>query len=551
MVADFNKLYRERTYALERNTEEQKETNKQLAGIKASMDRTNEHIRQSAERTEQEAVKTRIAQEKALDEQRKQTLLIEQRNRFMVAQHRITEYREKYFSKYGKHDEIREKVDVFLRNSDNSIESKNKLLDEVKEMQKEDSQFLLPICMESLLEFELGNFEASKTAQEKSYSINFKYASLFYTLCYLSRGDQQKSWEAFNDYFSRRGPFELSQYHELLIELYLSDYYTNIDTLSFENKLRELIDVFDTTVAGKDKGYDFIIYDDGENDSSLYALRKYDSNYGEINRILTYNDILKYQAEHFSELLDTQNDQLIKLNKMQETLKWLVFKPVNYDEENRKHNMYYEESVIWHEGDESLATGAPYNFLYYEDTTDIVTILVNIYRKNKMIKENLLIQKRIINLLKEPCLRTMNEVCDRQRIKVNSVRNLKLKEFEQQIDLYDDLELIKPELKKRIAKLRKFKISSIFLEYILLMLGSVPFFMIFEKIFGPRSIFNYLSLVCYFIIRFAFAKRKSEKRLDEDLSVIKACQEEFKTFEEEQNRLSAKSVNILERLSEV
>lgn len=551
MVADFNKLYRERTYALERNTEEQKETNKQLAGIKASMDRTNEHIRQSAERTEQEAVKTRIAQEKALDEQRKQTLLIEQRNRFMVAQHRITEYREKYFSKYGKHDEIREKVDVFLRNSDNSIESKNKLLDEVKEMQKEDSQFLLPICMESLLEFELGNFEASKTAQEKSYSINFKYASLFYTLCYLSRGDQQKSWEAFNDYFSRRGPFELSQYHELLIELYLSDYYTNIDTLSFENKLRELIDVFDTTVAGKDKGYDFIIYDDGENDSSLYALRKYDSNYGEINRILTYNDILKYQAEHFSELLDTQNDQLIKLNKMQETLKWLVFKPVNYDEENRKHIMYYEESVIWHEGDESLATGAPYNFLYYEDTTDIVTILVNIYRKNKMIKENLLIQKRIINLLKEPCLRTMNEVCDRQRIKVNSVRNLKLKEFEQQIDLYDDLELIKPELKKRIAKLRKFKISSIFLEYILLMLGSVPFFMIFQKIFGERSIFNYLSLVCYFIIRFIYAKRKSEKRLNEDLSLIKACQEEFKTFEEEQNRLSAKSVNILERLSEV
>ena len=179
--------------------------------------------------------------------------------------------------------------------------------------------------MESLLEFELGNFEASKTAQEKSYSINFEYASLFYTLCYLSRGDQQKSWEAFNDYFSRRGPFELSQYHELLIELYLSDYYTNIDTLSFENKLRELIDVFDTTVAGKDKGYDFIIYDDGENDSSLYALRKYDSNYGEINKILTYNEILKYQAEHFSELFDTKNDQLIKLNKMQETLKWLIF----------------------------------------------------------------------------------------------------------------------------------------------------------------------------------------------------------------------------------
>ena len=551
MVADFNKLYRERTYALERKTEEQKETNKQLAGIKASMDRTNEHIRQSAERAELEAVKTRIAQEKALEEQRKQTLLNVQRNRFMVAQHRITEYREKYFSKYGKHDEIRKKVYVFLRTSDNSIESKNKLLDEVKEIQKEDSQFLLPVCMESLLEFELGNIEASKTAQEKSYSIDFKCASLFYTLCYLSRGNQQKSWEAFNDYFSKRGPFELSQYHELLIELYLSDYYTNVDTLSFENKLRALIDVFDTTVAGKDKGYDFIIYDDGENDSSLYALRKYDSNYGEINRILKYNDILKYQAEHFSELLDTQNDQLIKLNQMQETLIWLIFKPVNYDEENREHNMYYEESVIRHGGDESLATGSPYNFLYSEDTTDLVTILVNIYRKNKMIKENLLIQKRIINLLKEPCLRTMNEVCDRQRIKVNSVRNLKLKEFEQQIDLYDDLELIKPELKKRIAKLRKFKISSIFLEYILLMLGAVPFFMIFEKIFGPRSIFNYLSLVCYFIIRFAFAKRKSEKRLDEDLSVIKACQEEFKTFEEEQNRLSAKSVNILERLSEV
>ena len=213
MVADFNKLYRERTYALERNTEEQKETNKQLAGIKASMDRTNEHIRQSAERTEQEAIKSRIAQEKAFEEQRKQTILIKQRNRYQVAQYRVAEYREKYFSKYGKHDEIRKKVDVFLRTSDNSIESKNKLLDEVKEIQKEDSQFLLPVCMESLLEFELGNIEASKTAQKKSYSIDFKCASLFYTLCYLSRGNQQKSWEAFNDYFSRRGPFELSQYH--------------------------------------------------------------------------------------------------------------------------------------------------------------------------------------------------------------------------------------------------------------------------------------------------------------------------------------------------
>ena len=551
MVDEFTRAYRERTYALERKTEEQKETNKQLAGIKASIDRTNEHIRQSAERAELEAVKTRIAQEKALEEQRKQTVLIEQRNRYIVAQHRITEYRENYFSIYGKHDEIRQQVHVFLRNSDNSIESKNKLLDEVKEIQKEDSQFLLPICMESLLEFELGNFEASKTAQEKSYSINFKYASLFYTLCYLSRGNQQKSWEAFNDYFSRRGPFELSQYHELLIELYLSDYYTNVDKLSFENKLREFIEVFDTTVAGKNKGYDFIIYDDGEIDSSLDALKKYDSNYGEINRILRYNDILKYQAEHFSELLDTQNDQLIKLNKLQETLNWLVSMPVNYDEKNRKDNMYYEESVIRHGGDESLATGAPYNFSYSEDRTDVLTILVNVYGKNKIFKENLLIQKRIINLLKEPCLRTMNEVCDRQRIKVNSVRNLKLKEFEQQIDLYDDLKLIKPEIKKRISKLRKFKVSSIFREYILLMLGILPFFIIFQKIFGERSIFNYLSFVCYFIIRFVFAKRKSEKRLDEDLSVIKACQEEFKTFEEEQNRLSAKSVNILERLSKV
>ena len=53
MVDEFTKFtraYRERTYALERKTEEQKETNKQLAGIKASMDRTNEHIKQSAQR---------------------------------------------------------------------------------------------------------------------------------------------------------------------------------------------------------------------------------------------------------------------------------------------------------------------------------------------------------------------------------------------------------------------------------------------------------------------------------------------------------------------
>ena len=551
MVDEWLRVLREKNDAINRNTEEQKETNKQLAGIKASMDRTNEHIKQSAQRAEQEAVKTRIAQEKALEEQKKQTILIEQRNRYLVAQHRIAEYRENYFSLYGKHEEIREKVDVFLRNSDNSIESRNKLLDEVKEIQKEDSQFLLPICMESLLEFELGNFEASKIAQEKSYSIDFECASLFYTLCYLSRGNQQKSWDAFNDYFSKRGPFELSRYHQLLIELYLSDYYTNVDKISFENNLRKLIEVFDTTVAGKNKGYDFIIYDDGENDSSLDALRKYDSNYGEINKILTYNEILKYQAEHFSELLGTQNDLLIKLNELQETLKWLIFMPVNYDEKNRKHNMYYEQSIIWHEGDESLATGAPYNSLYSEDRTDVVTILVNIYRRNKMIKENLLIQKRIINLLKEPCLRTMNEVCDRQRIKVNSVRNLKLKEFEQQIDLHDDLNVIKPEIKKSISKLRKFSVLIIFREYFLLMLGMLPFFIICQKIFGDRSIYNYLSLVCYFIIRFGYAKRKSEKRLDEDLSVIKVCQEEFAIFEEEQNRLSAISVNILERLSKI
>lgn len=84
MVDEWLRVLREKNDAINRNTEEQKETNKQLAGIKASMDRTNEHIKQSAQRAEQEAVKTRIAQEKALEEQKKQTILIEQRNRYLV-----------------------------------------------------------------------------------------------------------------------------------------------------------------------------------------------------------------------------------------------------------------------------------------------------------------------------------------------------------------------------------------------------------------------------------------------------------------------------------
>lgn len=535
---------------LDRNTKIQEENRNNIEQLQNSVNALTRRAEESNRHIEEEATRTRVAQENIQREQEIQTQYAQYRYRFTTAQYRVEKFEEEYYSKYERYEDFRSLVDPFFTGNKNSVENKRTLLEEAKRMQNEDSEFLLPICMESLLEFELGNYEASKSAEEKSYKLHFKYATLFYATSYLIRGNKEKSWEAFNKYFEECSPFNLNQYHELLIELYLCDYYAEIDSSFFEKKLNDLIELYDSSPQRQDKLYNKIIYSGGVKDYYHYPpqLGAYDQNFSEISRIKYYNNIIHYLSEHLDYLKTIPSQAPNKDYKITNTITWLIWMPVNKDEQEKRHNLYYESSILDHGGNESLATGAPYNWIYQENNTDIVSILIKIYDIKDPNLEEFCVQKKIIQLLKKPCLRRLAEVCDEQRQTVDSVRTLKLTEFEQQIDLHDDLGDIKTVIKKTISKTKKISLTNIFYEILAFYLIGGTIYWILGQIFGTSDIVGYGFFAAYLFVRFKIANAKMENRIREDINRVQTCQNIFKSFEEEKNRISSISINVLEKL---
>lgn len=175
------RVMRERTEAVEKNTEASLETNKQLEAMNKSVHELSGYLKESAKRREEEAIKTRIAQENIQKEQMRQTLLAQYSHRFTIATHRLQEYEETYFAHYSRHEKIREKITDYFFDNDYSTESTKRLLYDVRNFQRLDTSYPLTLCMESILEYELGNYEASELAKKSLMNLilAFLFISIF------------------------------------------------------------------------------------------------------------------------------------------------------------------------------------------------------------------------------------------------------------------------------------------------------------------------------------------------------------------------------------
>lgn len=547
------RVMRERTEAVEKNTEASLETNKQLEAMNKSVHELSGYLKESAKRREEEAIKTRIAQENIQKEQMRQTLLAQYSHRFTIATHRLQEYEETYFAHYSRHEKIREKITDYFFDNDYSTESTKRLLYDVRNFQRLDTSYPLTLCMESILEYELGNYEASELAKKKSYELNFGFSVYFYILSFLLRENIKKSYEFVNEYFEGKGAFGLNQFHYFLIRLYLSGYYSE-EEAAFEAIINNLVKDYDVSDKKDDTLWEKVIYNTGVNEDIYPNMKEYVQNFEEIKEVVFYTDLIKKQSD-FLDMLKTIDKELItRTNEIESDLNWLIHAPVNSHEKKLREQIYLEKLVIHFGGNESLVTGYPNNNnMYFERSTNIGQILVALYKKCGSSEDDLLVKKKILRIVKKDYQAALEKVCEKQQNRISPERYLKASDVEFKVNLKEDIDIIRPVIKKKIARMpmESSALPCGCLTVIVILLAISPILKIINYN-GSYDVTNDMMFVLnlffiYFGGWFFLRKITFKSRMMRFFDALTKCQDEFNAFERRQELVSA--VDLVEKLN--
>ena len=337
----------------------------------------------------------------------------------------LTKYNDEYYTKFAYYNELRRISLGCVVGLDSTIISGETARKKVEKVYLQNTEYWLAYAAMAVMLWASNESEAAKRAMEKSLSVHYFNACLFYLLINLrfNRIDAAKKW--YVQYLERADMNDLGDEWQYLLQAYLFGAFGSDeafqDTIAqcFQKMMAQVeVTTVDFAKQFVRKAIDFAELYPHKSERTFTLLRRTCSEYEQLHQLLTTAEKNSRIAAYYKELADAEEQDAQNLPERIENVLYTLVNDYDDEEWEVVKHIRYNEAIVSALGDEAVAAeNCKSLFADHDKKKNLGDLLLSWAFAGKTSQADVSVKRFSISMMKEHIARGYAQFAESYRAK--------------------------------------------------------------------------------------------------------------------------------------